>query len=317
MGNISALIDGELPNPERIELEAHLSTCTNCSAIYKLYKEMTLSIQESCEDPPQSLCTRVMEEITAEKKSAAPTKSKTKPIIYLKRYLPAVACLAVILIALPFVVNERTRLDETYFMVAPAAAPGAALEAFFEDMAPNMEMEYGAQSRQADMPIAAGGTVLDHDDMWVWEEEFAEFETDRAMPAPNMGSMPELAAGAAPGMTMPSAPTPTPELTMPPPTASRQEAFGLEETYTDDLSAFNALISEAYMIIEMKGGELPDLIAAYEPIALGEWTIWDKAIRIPQTLAQALTLELDNHGEIFITHMDADSDFAVVLYAVE
>jgi len=193
--NISALIDGELSESERVKLEVHLTICDNCSAIYELYKEMSQGIDESCVEPPESLCENVMTAVRAQggtpfTNGKANNKKKSNPIIYLKRYLPAVACLAVILIALPFVMNERTRNDEFAAPVpagapAPGGAAPAAMEAFSEMTAPEADADYDGA------PIAPRMAA----ETFVYGELFGGLEDDES------GDMPVMAGGGAPDDT--------------------------------------------------------------------------------------------------------------------
>jgi len=133
---ISAYIDNEISESDKTALEAHLSTCESCSAALELYKEMSASISESAISAPESLCGSVMEKILSEKndvkdsfvaesdsKDTENEKNKNNGIIYFKRYLPAVACLAVILLALPFALTLNNQAENDVAMPAGEAQP--------------------------------------------------------------------------------------------------------------------------------------------------------------------------------------------------
>jgi len=329
MENISALIDGELSESELAELESHLSTCENCSAIHELYKEMSHGIGESCEDPPESLCANVMDAIRAQDKQAVSDgtppiedkkKSKSKPIVYLRRYLPAVACLAIILMAIPFVMNDRVRNNENDFASAPAAAP-VALEAAFDGyVAPDAAMaeieESMVEAFEFDAPMEAGGGAMREGE--AGEEDVMMGANAQAAPVMGAAPIPEDEYGFNLDEAYPDsrgnliAPHDEDDVyTRDSRWYSQQDA----ENHIDGLRALNELISEAYAVIEIIGVELPDIIAGHESLLLGDWTVLNSVFRIPRSLAQEMILEFENYDGISITITDPDSEFAVVLYS--
>lgn len=63
---ISALLDGELPDSEREALEAHLRTCESCAAVYRDFAGLSQTLKDTVGTPPADLIDRVMAQIGAE-----------------------------------------------------------------------------------------------------------------------------------------------------------------------------------------------------------------------------------------------------------
>ena len=112
---ISAYSDGELAEADRQRLEEHLAACENCSALLDLYREMAGAVAESAAPVPESLCGDVMKEISGEGTADSADSSKRRRVmrIVLTRYVPIAACLALVLLALPRLLNlGRSSNDE-------------------------------------------------------------------------------------------------------------------------------------------------------------------------------------------------------------
>ena len=117
---ISAYADGELPESDRKNLEEHLDVCENCSAILGLYREMSAGIAESCAAAPDTLHENVMKEISradvtygaggtpgaGDAADGDNMKKRKISRIVLTRLVPAAACLALILLAIPLFLNS-------------------------------------------------------------------------------------------------------------------------------------------------------------------------------------------------------------------
>ena len=171
---ISAYIDNEISESDKTALEAHLSTCESCSAALELYKEMSASISESAISAPESLCGSVMEKILSEKndvkdsfvaesdsKDTENEKNKNNGIIYFKRYLPAVACLAVILLALPFALTLNNQAENDVAMPAGEAQPQGRVAFYSADYSAESQIAFPDAEAEAEadeeMAVAGGG----------------------------------------------------------------------------------------------------------------------------------------------------------------
>ncbi|MBQ3261647.1 MAG: zf-HC2 domain-containing protein [Oscillospiraceae bacterium] len=64
---ISAMIDGELPEAERPALEAHLKACPDCMEVYRMFSGLSAAMHDISYEPPADLKERVLEQIEAEK----------------------------------------------------------------------------------------------------------------------------------------------------------------------------------------------------------------------------------------------------------
>ena len=64
---ISALIDGELPEAERQVLEAHLETCPDCMETYRMFSGISAAMHDISYEVPFDLKDRVLEQIEEEK----------------------------------------------------------------------------------------------------------------------------------------------------------------------------------------------------------------------------------------------------------
>ena len=116
---VSAYADGELSDGDMRRAEEHIGTCESCSAILELYREISVSVNESAVSAPEALRSGVMEKIMSDGKTSAQAMTKMqgdnkasaqnnarkrRPAqIIMLRYAPVAACLALILIALPWI----------------------------------------------------------------------------------------------------------------------------------------------------------------------------------------------------------------------
>ena len=333
---ISAHVDGEISEADLAVMQAHLSACENCSAILELYKEMSVAVAETCVSVPESLKSGVMDRILSEKKDERADsadvvepiysnvdKKKNSPITYLKRYLPAIACLAVILVALPWVITNQGRQAD--YTAAPAAAvPGAAAPGavarnettqVFADAGGVSEMEVSpADEAAVDMPAMAGGASPSaHDSVTASRYGQAQREISdvdpTAPPAPSRA--PEQ------WVTMEDTEEDAEEDTEEEPPAA-EEAVPPESLWADieELRAFDLLISEAYVLIEIHGGELPVILHEFEPEPVDGWSIWDSLFKIPREVALTLITEIQNRegARVTFAYSGQDSSYAVVFY---
>jgi negative regulator of sigma E activity len=93
---ISAWIDGELPEAERLELEAHLRTCETCAATERAFRALSGALKETADvQPPEDLSARIFAQIEYEQRVTDIHEAK-KRVSPWKSILAAAACFAVI-----------------------------------------------------------------------------------------------------------------------------------------------------------------------------------------------------------------------------
>jgi len=139
---LCAYADGELDDSSRQLVEDHLTICENCSAVLKVYREISYSISETNVPAPEALRLGVMNRIQSESTPRA-TENNNQRGSYryiLTRYAPIAACLVVGLLAWQF----WGSLFGSDNAAMPAAAPEASVaapaaappEADWDDIAP-------------------------------------------------------------------------------------------------------------------------------------------------------------------------------------
>lgn len=90
---ISALLDGELPEAERQALEAHLETCPDCMETYRMFSGLSAVMQDVAFEPPYDLKEHVLQQIEAEK--VTPIEAGRKRLNW-KRYAAVAAAFVVV-----------------------------------------------------------------------------------------------------------------------------------------------------------------------------------------------------------------------------
>jgi len=101
---LCAYADNELSESNRRLVEDHLIICENCSAILKLYKEISDSVNDTNVPAPDALCIGVMNRIQNEEAPQKVTISKKRRRYQyiLTRYAPIAACLVVVFLVWQF-----------------------------------------------------------------------------------------------------------------------------------------------------------------------------------------------------------------------
>jgi len=150
---LSAYADGELTEANKQIVEDHLVICENCSAILKVYKEISGAINESNVPAPDALRIGVMNVIQSESipRATDDNEQRKRYRFILTRYAPIAACLVVMLLVWQFWgstwgntwgISNNSALPENQMsmfastdsipdsalMPAPAAAPPPAAE---------------------------------------------------------------------------------------------------------------------------------------------------------------------------------------------
>ena len=87
---ISCMLDSELDEAQRSELEEHIAECAECAAVYKAFAAVSETLDENMQEPPEDLLDNVMQSI-----SEKPARKKSPWL----KLLPVAACAAIIIIA--------------------------------------------------------------------------------------------------------------------------------------------------------------------------------------------------------------------------
>jgi len=146
---LCAYADGELAEHNIQLVEDHLAICENCSAILKVYKEISNSIDDTNVPAPDALRIGIMNRIQSEN---TPRKTDTDKLrrsyrMILARFVPVAACLVVMLLVWQFwgdLFGSPHQQDTTSPLAAPAdSAPAAAPEYAFnlDEAKPEIAME--------------------------------------------------------------------------------------------------------------------------------------------------------------------------------
>ena len=332
VGLISAYVDKELAEAEMARVKVHLESCENCSAFLDLYREISISAAESNVPAPDALCAGVMERVLrSEPDSPAGSANRAKIVrAIMTRYLPAAACLAVILLALPWVINNRSFQNNN-----ASFGFGGPADMIKTEVAEEFNMAGSADSAQSGGMYAAGGgevkpfapaapmpstpmAPMDTDGQSNDYGSDADLEIGRTqpeasavvpMPAPAepvQATNDDLAAGAAEAEIWQSDGNRLPvSESASPPSGLPQAA---NEAPPAELS-FNG----AYARIEITGG-LPELLTGYEPEPLYGYPGFDAFIIVSRGIAQELIKEFDGREGVSFQINDRNSDFAVVFY---
>jgi len=279
---LCAYADGELPEANRQMVEDHLEICENCSAILKVYRDISITIDESNVTAPDALLLGVMNRIQSESTPRATAKKKliSQNRARLLRYMPIAAGLVVMVLVWQFWGDAFVMRN---FAANDAAQAPAAM-----------------QSIPAPQAAPAPATM----------EVFAEAEHDDAEEAidglqQRTGDIGGAAEPAAPaGGAAPTAPAATTDMSSP-------EGGSRDPEETEQIMAY---MSGASAEITIAGGELPAFLANIEPQPFGSWFGWEMVFEIPDSEVQALLEALINRAGVGVVRNHNDSSYAVVLF---
>lgn len=119
---ISRMVDGELDEAEKAELEAHIASCPECAALYRAFASVSQAAAGDMTEPPAELKAGVMAAV-----------GKKKKIVRVKRWkelLAVAACLALVIAGAAklgvFGGGRSTAVYTTSSSSTGAAAPAAA-----------------------------------------------------------------------------------------------------------------------------------------------------------------------------------------------
>jgi len=320
---LSAYVDGELTEYDRKRVEEHLETCENCSAILDLYREMSVASDEGCIPAPEALRAGVMEKVLSGETDSVDDAAKPKRQkiirITLKRYIPVAACLAVMLLTLPWIINYRDgKTGESSY--APAAAPELLTVAPAQ---PKEAQDSISKPESGNIAAAGRGDMMPA--MPQPEDDSANAEmglndnrvSDPASPllppsSPSPSHAPELLPEPAPDFALGSSVSDSPAVDADSET-QLTESPGLASPDVSENWYGPSGFGDAYAWIEITG-ELPELIAAYDPEPLGDWPGGQALYRIPRTVAQELINDIRVRDGVEIPVNNIDGEYAVVLF---
>ncbi|MCL2392813.1 MAG: zf-HC2 domain-containing protein [Oscillospiraceae bacterium] len=281
---ISAQVDCELTETEQSALNEHLSACESCSAFHELFKEITAATHEAVVEVPDALSSNVMKEVNDLKKTEIQDNKKShNALIFLKRYLPAVACLAIILLALPwFVVNQLSPGSDR---LAPAATPAptsAAPGMLYDSRVLPEAVDY---DDAAAVPFGGGAAV-------VGGAGGIMPDFDSASEAESFAA--EVSAPDEPAFALP----------MPAPTPSAPESVHRDMVEDED-SAAEVEWNQNHVVGVMEDTEAPSPQAAPTPVAIPDELVPEEgmygrreAIQAPEAMEAPERNELDMINEL-------------------
>ena len=113
---ISALLDGELTDAERAEVEAHIAVCGECRAMYEAFAAVSGALDAA--ELPDTLHSGIMEKVNA----AAKAKKAQQKIVRLRPILATAACLVVVVGTVFALKGNLPGMGRAKDTAAPAAA---------------------------------------------------------------------------------------------------------------------------------------------------------------------------------------------------
>ena len=84
------MLDSELDEAQRSELEEHIAECAECAAVYKAFASVSETLDENMQEPPEDLLANVMQSI-----GEKPARKKSPWL----KLLPVAACAAIVIFA--------------------------------------------------------------------------------------------------------------------------------------------------------------------------------------------------------------------------
>jgi len=281
---LSAYSDNELTASEKLSVEEHLAACESCSALLEIYREISISVDESSVSVPEALRIGVMNRIRSENISTEKENVKKKwwqHQVLLTRIAPIAACLAVVVLVWQFGSNTDggrnlfsmdnlvAPEDAAMPAMAPAPAPGAASPDSVRTMSDDLDSD--DDSMVTDEVRTGSGAQADSPD---GTTESESFET-------------------APARLWP---------------------YGDDES--DDIDEkFSDFLMNAYAEITITGA-FPEFLTSYEPLPIENWQGWELVFEIPSTEIDSLMLELLNRRSSLVrNHVNYNSQYAIVFYS--
>jgi len=280
---------------------------------------MSVAAEESCVDAPEALRNGVMERILSSETAGKAKDAKGSRVVraILTRYLPIAACLAVMLISLPWIVNYYSG---QFGSGGSSSAPAPTMQQLM--VQPDQD-----EARNTAEAMTGGGDMASFS---------AEIDAPYGSATDNSGAMPEesMAMESRIAVAMPdmqeSGDTGT--------RVNRDSGDPLIQTpelwdasmHVDDsgkaLEAEDAGLpwhseiwrniegfEDAYAWVEITG-DLPIILSRQEPKPLPDGLPFEVYYRVPRSVVEELVKESEARDGIEILMNNADSDFAVVLW---
>jgi len=335
---ISAYADGELSGSDERLVREHLDECESCSALLALYREISVAVDESGVPAPEALRGRVMERVlgdNAAQVSTAPAagnvNKRKQARVMLLRYVPIAACLAIMLISMPWIINtlNRTSYDSEAPEVSLLQATvydspdedngsmrfaGGSGTARMEDGAPAPE---AAPDAVPELPAAIPAPSEADARLYFDDDNFdgAEFTTGTPVTtggeAQSDPSSVDMASPIQPEPSATSQPTGDDAAWSRNADAEPEAVFDLPMDGVLDLLEH---FSDAYAWIELTG-DLPKMLESYDPEPLDGWLDWEVYYVISRSAAQELIKETHTREGFTLTINHKDGSYAIVLYS--
>jgi len=320
---ISAYADGELAEPDRRRVEEHLEACEQCSALLEMYREISIAADESCVPAPDALRDGVMEKILGmDTAGKAGTDKKPRLVrTILTRYLPVAACLAVMLISLPWIVNYNSSRND-------GTGGGASFES--EQPAETFAMPFALDDAQDSMQVMSGGGDMAASgvEMDASGSDASTFSSGAAMPG---GDLTRSGSGS---VSEPDEPESTQAGesvytdragAQPLPPAKANASIPAGDAWQDAAAESGDLPGPSENWISMEGfedayawieitGDLPMILRNQEPEPLPDGLAFAAYCRVPLSIMEELKKESSLHDGIEIMLNNVDSDYAIVFW---
>ena len=135
---ISAYYDGELSEPDCAYVQQHLDECENCSGLFEIYRDISLGTRSSLEPAPEALRRNVMDSILSGRADIASNRLKKLKLagIISTRVVPLAACLALIIITLPRLVNPGRHIPDGLYDTPLQNVPATVSESIPNPLSP-------------------------------------------------------------------------------------------------------------------------------------------------------------------------------------
>jgi len=320
---ISAYADGELAEPDRRRVEEHLETCEQCSALLEMYREISIAADESCVPAPDALRDGVMEKIISmDTAGNAGTDKKPRLVrTVLTRYLPVAACLAVMLISLPWIINyNSSRSGGTGGGFSPAGEQVAETFAapFALNETPDSMQDMSGDGDLATFSIAPDAPEGSASTFSVGTAIPEEYMTRSGNGAVSEADEPESAQAGTRVQTDLAADSSTPPVQASALIPADDAWQGAAAESGDLPGPSENWISmegfeDAYAWVEITG-DLPKILLKQEPEPLPDGLAFEAYCKIPVSVVEELKKESGLRNGIEIVLNNADSDYAIVFW---